>query len=710
MRTSPETGVRRLLGAALLVVAATAAACLAADSPALPPSADSAGRMKPIMQAAPTDASIRAALAATVEPPAEPAPSASAEPLAPSAAPALAAETAEPAPPIERRIWTHRTTIEVPLAEDILPTRDFRGNAPRAVVMYVSGNRGRTWVRAEKCVLPARVMEFRAANDGEFWCLFRGEPITERGPAPAATEEPQRIVIVDTAEPVFRQLVVGQPAEDGSVRVTWLAEDGLPAAKVKAVAVHETDGTVALPTDGTSHNQGWARFQLTVPGTWQIGVQIEDLAGNASTGRCRVTILPPPTLTEKLDAAPALGSATTPATPTADLAPPVQTLQPGTKIEPPAEVRSRQEVAVLDARLIQVGYRWDAEHPPTRVGLWVTRDGGRTWALDQVATEITGKFVFRAAEDGAYGFRTHRELGDRVWGSPQAGLAPEREVILDTTPPAVEWTSPLGGPTGDGPARRPAKVAGTAALRWTVVEANPAESPVTLEYRLFTEESWHPLAGPMADTGAFDWLLADTASPSAEVRLSYRDRAGHVTTTSLFLEIVPGQEDRLVAQPKEVDDEARNLARRAYAMATVARLQENWEAAEKQLLRSTSADPSYARAWVDLGGIYVHDGKWDSASDAYRKALALAPESENASFGLAQSLANQRDLQGAAETLDKLVQKSPENADAWRLYGDVLYAAGNRDKARQCWMTALGLGGGHEANLAALRQRLQMKQ
>lgn len=56
------------------------------------------------------------------------------------------------------------------------------------------------------------------------------------------------------------------------------------------------------------------------------------------------------------------------------------------------------------------------------------------------------------------------------------------------------------------------------------------------------------------------------------------------------------------------------------------------------------------------------------------------------------------------------MQKSPENADAWRLYGDVLYASGDRAKARQCWMTALGLGGGHEANLAALRQRLQMKQ
>lgn len=630
MRTSPSTRLRRLVVAALLTIAVTTTTCLAADPPAPPPSTDTAGRLKPIVQPAPADGPPKAAPPATPEPPAEPTPGAPAEPASeskaaetakPSPATPAAGATGEPTTPIERRIWTNRTTIEIPLAEDLLPAKDFRGETARAVVLYVSGNRGRSWVRAEKCALPAQVMEFRAGNDGEFWCLFRGEPIAERGAAPAAQVEPQRMVIVDTSEPLFRLVTAGEPAEDGSVRVTWQASDGLPPARVKAVAIHETDGTVALPRDGTSSNEGWARFQLTAPGTWQIGVQIEDLAGNAATGRCRVTVKAPPPLAEKLAAAPALGAVTpanstgtaapTPGAPAAEVAATTttRTLEPGTKIEPAGEVRSRQETAVLDSRLIQVGYRWDAEHPPTRVGLWVTRDGGRTWTLDQVATEITGKFVYRATEDGRYGFRTHRESGDRVWGSPQAGSAPEREVILDTTAPVVEWTSPLGGPTGDGAARQPAKVAGAAALRWTVVEANPAESPVTLEYRLFTEDTWRELAGPMADTGSFDWAPADTASPSAEVRLTYRDRAGHVATSSLFLEMVRGEETKIVAQAKEVDDEERNLARRAYAMATVARLQENWEAAEKQLLRATSADPSYARAWVDLGGIYVHNSR-----------------------------------------------------------------------------------------------------
>jgi len=638
-------------------------------------------------------------------------PSTPAAPPSASAGVPAAAPVEVPTPTAERRIWTNRTTVEIPMTEDLVPAKDFHGDVPKAVVLYVSGNRGRTWIRAMKCALPAKAMEFRAAGDGEFWCLWRGEPIAERGPAPAATDAPDRIVIVDTAEPVFVQLAADAPAEDGSVRVTWNATDGLPPAKVKAVAIHEPDGAVALPKDGQSGNQGWAQFQLTAPGVWLIGVQIQDLAGNAATGRCRVTVQPPPAMAEKLESAPALAPSapTAGAKDAATTAAPAATVSPGATIESPAEVQPRKDVAVLNTRTIQIGYRWDAEHPPSHIGLWVTRDGGRTWDLDQVATDLNGKFIFRATEDGTYGFRTHREVGDRVWGSPQPGDAPEREVILDATPATIEWTSPLGAPTGEGDIRRPAKVAGTAALRWTTVEANPGETPVTLDYRLFGQDSWRPLAGPMADRGAYDWPLTDIVAPSVEVRLTYRDRAGHVTVTSLFLEIVRDGAQPPPA-PKAVDDQARNEARRAYALATVARLQEDWAAAEKHLLQSTESDPTNARAWVDLGGVYIHGGKWQSASDAYRKALSLAPDSENASLGLAQSLTNQRDLKGAADTLDKLVQKSPENADAWRLYGDVLYASGDLEKARKCWMTALGLGGGHEANLAALRQRLQLKQ
>ena len=78
-------------------------------------------------------------------------------------------------------------------------------------------------------------------------------------------------------------------------------------------------------------------------------------------------------------------------------------------------------IAVLDSRSLDIGYRWDTEHPPTRIGLWVTHDGGRSWWLEHVHTELTGTFRFEAETDGVYGFRTHRELGDKAALSASLG-------------------------------------------------------------------------------------------------------------------------------------------------------------------------------------------------------------------------------------------------------------------------------------------------
>ena len=52
---------------------------------------------------------------------------------------------------------------------------------------------------------------------------------------------------------------------------------------------------------------------------------------------------------------------------------------------------------------------------------------------------------------------------------------------------------------------------------------------------------------------------------------------------------------------------------------------------------------------------------------------------------------------------------SPGDGDAWLLYGDTLWQSGNKARARQCWLKAMSLGGGQQANLAAIEKRLQLK-
>jgi len=618
----------------------------------------------------------------------------------------------------ERRIYVSARTVELPFSDALCPAADDAERALKAVVLYVSGNRGRTWVRAQKRALPADSMSFTAANDGEFWCLWRREKRFERGDGPAAGAEPHRIVTVDTAPPIVARIEALPAADDGTVTVAWEVEDRSPLVAMKAVVIHDRSGAVAMPFEMVKAPAGRARFRLGERGLWHVGAQFADAAGNAETATCDLRFEPPapaaaqaPTETRNAILAPM-------ATDLTDTVPQEPSVAPGAELEPSAQVRARERIAVLPTRTLRIGYRWDAEHPPSRVGLWVTPDGGRTWRLDQVTDELTGSFLFEAAGDGPYGFRTHRELAGNVWDAPHSGLAPEREIIVDTTAPRVVWTGPLGDETAGVSGRAPTRVEGTVPLRWTVTEAFPADRPVTLAYRAFAQEAWHELAGPMADAGQYDWQPpADLRGP-VEVRITAADRAGHATTAALPVEIGPALAAAPPEQPEpdegtdaaEVKTSPSDAARRAYAMATLARLQENWEAAEKQLARATALDPTYGRAWVDLGGIYLHSGRWESAVDVYRKALQLEPASGNAGLGLARALAARGDLPGAAETLEKLLERSPDDADGWLLYGDVLYKGGNASRARQCWLKSMGLGGGHRANLAAIRQRLQLKQ
>lgn len=621
--------------------------------------------------------------------------------------PVPAADAARPDQPAdakvgERHIFTNDREVSIALTEDLLPGPTGDGSAAEAVVLYVSGNRGRTWVRAQKRGLPTEAVQFVAVNDGEFRCVVRGEKRHEAGEPPRPDTPADVLVTVDTEGPVIRRLTAGEAEADGTRLVSWQAEDRCGLLGVKAVAVHQKSGTVAMPCGAVKGLEGGVRFRLTEPGAWHVGVQLIDKAGNATTATCEVQVAPPPERPKPPDAVVAPQKPVIDPDPTKPLP---ASIAPGDKeLEVPAEVRAREQIAVLTSRVLHIGYTWDKEHPPTRVGLWVTRDGGRAWRLAMVTPDLTGALLFRASEDGVYGFHTHRELGDKVWGTPQNGTAPEREVIIDTTPPAVEWLGPLGEAAASGATGASAPVRETAALRWKVSEAFPTDEPVVLAYRAFGEESWRQLAGPMADTGQYDWQVPADVHGAVEVRLSFTDRAGHVTSASLPLDVV-------AAEPPvaEISPEVRDHARRAYAMATLARLQEKWDVAEEQLRRAAELDPTHGSAWVDLGGIYLRSGRWESAVDVYRKAHQVMPDSANASFGLSQALAARGDLPAALQALEDLLQRKPDFADGWRLYGDVLYKGGNLERARQCWLKALGLGGGQEANLAALQKRLELK-
>ena len=51
-----------------------------------------------------------------------------------------------------------------------------------------------------------------------------------------------------------------------------------------------------------------------------------------------------------------------------------------------------------------------------------------------------------------------------------------------------------------------------------------------------------------------------------------------------------------------------------------------WKEATYRWIKATEIDPTYAAAWNNLAIAYEHEGQFDSAKDAYEKALQLDPK------------------------------------------------------------------------------------
>jgi len=707
--------------------------------------------------------------------------------------PTVAAATdASSAPHLYVNAREVRAPLDPARCEGVQPGRD------QAVVLYVSGNRGRTWVRTQKRTLPTGALEFRAVTDGTYWAIFRGEAVASRGADPLPGARPDLLITVDTSPPEVASLTASAARENEPVRIAWQVSDrGGSIGGVKIAAAQGQSKETLPPQEATPSLEGSSLVGPLSAGTWDFAVTFVDMAGNMTTACCRTTVAaveaaqvaaepspvvapwptPAPTpVAEPVEAVPTAAPVAAPTTgaplaqpaaatspapssqeprmepvpppqvatepvvapatapePTASPASSTIAAQPSAAattpspeavapargrgdqwVEPGGEVRAAAETPLLRSRMLSISYTWDEEHPPDRVGLWVTTDGGRTWQLDHVAGRLTGLFVFQAPADGVYGFHTHREAGGNTWGVPLSGEAPQMEIIVDTEPPRVEWTSPLGAEAAGGIARAPAKVTGTVALAWQATDANLGERPARLDWRAFGQTLWQPIAADLPGSGSHTWTAPEATSGTVEVRVTVLDRAGHLASADVSLEIVrPAATETppAAAAPttEQASEDAVAESQRAYAMATLSRLQENWADAERQLQRATTLNPDHARAWVDLGGIYAAGRRWDPAVDAYRKAVTLQPENTNALLGLSRSLAARGDADGAVRAVETLLRVSPTDGDALVLHGDLLWKSGRHDEARQSWLKALDSGGGHEGRLAAIQKRLQLK-
>ena len=84
-------------------------------------------------------------------------------------------------------------------------------------------------------------------------------------------------------------------------------------------------------------------------------------------------------------------------------------------------------------------------------------------------------------------------------------------------------------------------------------------------------------------------------------------------------------------------------------------------AAEDACRRALAIDPDYASAMVNLAGTWLRMGKADEAEFLSRRAIVKDPQDAEAPLVLADCLMKRKNLQGAREVLERLLQCRPSS-------------------------------------------------
>jgi Flp pilus assembly protein TadD len=95
--------------------------------------------------------------------------------------------------------------------------------------------------------------------------------------------------------------------------------------------------------------------------------------------------------------------------------------------------------------------------------------------------------------------------------------------------------------------------------------------------------------------------------------------------------------------------------------------------------------------YVSEGHLNLDAGRTHAAIESYQKALALFPDSPAVLFNLAIAFYLERDMQGAAAALEKMVSLEPEDAEALYNLGHVLLLQKKTGKAKEAFMRAEAL-------------------
>lgn len=168
------------------------------------------------------------------------------------------------------------------------------------------------------------------------------------------------------------------------------------------------------------------------------------------------------------------------------------------------------------------------------IRLYVSRDRGRTWKLDQTVASEQGrfnpdanKFKFQATVDGEYWFLV-RTLDAKKHLFPDMTVTdPGLQVVVDATPPQLKLEL-----------YQPA--AGSVQLSWNASDDHLDPTQLRLEYLQPGSSDWQPVSIVPKASGQTDWKVAQGGEVA--VRGSIADLAGNSARDEARLRILPASQ------------------------------------------------------------------------------------------------------------------------------------------------------------------------
>lgn len=479
---------------------------------------------------------------------------------APSCCFAQAAADLADAQPASKTIYYKSRAFRIPVTIPV----EVRGLV-REVRLWVSDDFGAHWKEVGQAPPDRPEFPFRASRDAEYW--FALQTVDTQGkiyPTDDRPVEPSLRVVVDTAPPTLTLLPHGRKGNQAAVR--WEMQDENLVLRTFALE-YQPEG--AGPLDWRSVPLRESDLKLNGAKAWDAGtsdpLRVRALVMDRAKNTRQVEIV----LRDGLAAPPGAvaggaldwGNAPPPVSPIAS-----RTGAAGSTFDedPFASVKARAQRTSARERFEPL----DDDYPdnghsgfddalglaqPARTGnevsgqtllvgsprfplqyevadagpagvskvqLWVTHDGGRTWYPQPEDADRVSPYLVDVSGEGTFGLWLSVQgvsgLGDPP---PAPGDRPQIWVEVDSTPPVVQLNPPT---VGGG------RSAGKILITWRASDPHLGPRPVHLFYRADGSTGpWTRIAGPLENSGQFVWVVPPGVPHRFRIRIEVDDTLGH---------------------------------------------------------------------------------------------------------------------------------------------------------------------------------------